>query len=275
MNGFFFYRNMATAARSVLQIMGFCLLIGTTVCAQETKSVAERPTISLSPSVVMLKGQPGQSSEQTLRLTNRTPILMSFEMVAEDVVIKDGKRVFVPAGETPQSIAATAVFSQNEVQVPPGQTAEVNVTLTVPPETRVRAVVVIFHGKDLIAVTTKARATASLGTLFTFNLSKDVRVDPGPVEITPQTPTANAAVIQSFTNTGKEPVVMKGVAVVLNQFREPVAKLTFNGRRLLPGEQQEFKSDVPVELKPGRYQVYASFLCAGKAITNSAGFVID
>jgi hypothetical protein len=124
-------------------------------------------------------------------------------------------------------------------------------------------------------LTTKAYATASLGTYIMLDLSQDVSVDPGPVEVTPQTPTAKAAVIQRFLNSGEEPVVMKGVAVVLNQFREPVAKMTFSERRLLPREQQEFKSDVPVELKPGRYQVYASFLCAGRAITNSAGFVID
>jgi len=57
------------------------------------------PSISLSPAVVMAKGNFGQGLTQTLTLTNQTGREFAFEMVAEDVVIKDGKRVFVSAGE--------------------------------------------------------------------------------------------------------------------------------------------------------------------------------
>ncbi len=56
----------------------------------------------------MAKGNFGQGLTQTLTLTNQTARDFAFEMVAEDVIIKDGKRVFVPAGETPNSIAASA-----------------------------------------------------------------------------------------------------------------------------------------------------------------------
>ena len=67
----------------------------------------------------MAKGNFSQTLSQTLTLTNQTARDFAFEMVAEDVVIKDGKRVFVTAGETPNSIAASAVFTQKTVLVKP------------------------------------------------------------------------------------------------------------------------------------------------------------
>src|SRR5690349_13041229 len=62
---------------------------------------ADKPSISLTPAVVMAKGSFSQTLSQTLTLTNQTARDFAFEMVAEDVVVKDGKRIFVTAGETP------------------------------------------------------------------------------------------------------------------------------------------------------------------------------
>src|SRR5258708_6268578 len=75
------------------------------------------PSISLTPAVVMAKGTFGQGLTQTLSLSNHTAVDFAFDLVAEDVVIKDGKRVFVPAGETEHSIATSAVFSQKTITV--------------------------------------------------------------------------------------------------------------------------------------------------------------
>src|SRR5579884_1161347 len=73
------------------------------------------PSLSLSPAVVMTKGGYGQSVTQTMVLTNGTSRPMAFDMMAEDAIVRDGKRVFVPAGELPGSIAATAIFSKQSV----------------------------------------------------------------------------------------------------------------------------------------------------------------
>ena len=83
----------------------------------------------------MAKGNFSQTLSQTLTLTNQTARDFAFEMVAEDVVIKEGKRVFVPAGETPNSIAASAVFTQKTVLVKPFSAASVDVRVTLPAET--------------------------------------------------------------------------------------------------------------------------------------------
>ena len=51
------------------------------------------------------------------------------------VLVKEGKRVFVPAGETEHSIAATAIFSQKLIVVKPNTSVNVDVRLTIPAET--------------------------------------------------------------------------------------------------------------------------------------------
>src|ERR1700739_1184229 len=107
---------------------------------------AEKPSISLTPAVVRATGGFRQTLSHRLPLTNPTARDFAFEMVAEDVVVKDGKRVFVTAGETPNSIAASAVFTQKTVLVKPFSSAAVDVRLTLPAETSIRAVVAMFRG---------------------------------------------------------------------------------------------------------------------------------
>ena len=91
--------------------------------------------LSLSPAVVMLRGEHGQSTTQVLTLRNGTSRAFSFELVAQDVIAPEGTRTLVDAGTIPGSIAETAVFSPRRVDVPPGQSVTVRVTVTLPPDT--------------------------------------------------------------------------------------------------------------------------------------------
>src|SRR5689334_8403581 len=141
----------------------------TGLAPQTTKDARESrpPSLSLSPAVVLARGAFGQSLSQTLTITNDTTNEFTFEMAAQDVIVKDGKRVFVPAGETEQSVAITAVFSQKTVLVKPFTSASVDVRFTIPAETKIRAVVALFRGVNRIGSPAGAVGmTASLGTLI-------------------------------------------------------------------------------------------------------------
>src|SRR5215470_9389156 len=105
-------------------------LIAANCIALFTATIATAGTLSLSPAVVNLLGEPGESTTQRLVLLNATAVPVSFDLAAEDVVVRGGKRVFVPAGEITGSIAATAVFSRKSVTVKPGESAAVDVTMT-------------------------------------------------------------------------------------------------------------------------------------------------
>src|SRR5579862_9371719 len=111
------------------------------------ESVAARESIALSPAIIMVRCRPGQSTTQTLTIINHTPATASFQLATEDVVVREGRRLFVPAGQTPNGIALSAVATPASVTVKPGESTSVTVTLTLPLETAQRAVVTFFRGR--------------------------------------------------------------------------------------------------------------------------------
>lgn len=248
------------------------------------------PSISLSPAVVMAKGSFGQVLTQTLTLSNNTGRDMAFELVAEDVIVKDGKRIFVPAGETENSIAAAAVFtpqtvqvkgasapefSRNTVLVKAHSAASANVHLTLPAQTKVRAVAAMFRGTDKLPTSSSAVGmTASLAALVTFNLSDNLKLEPEAVRVIPASETANMSIAQWISNTGSEPALLDGTAAVLNSSGGLVGKANFGPQRLLPGERLEFTAEYPDQLRPGDYRVLCSFQFEGKTITSEGKFKV-
>ncbi|HKF23673.1 MAG TPA: hypothetical protein VKE93_19010 [Candidatus Angelobacter sp.] len=248
------------------------------------------PSISLSPAVIMAKGNFSQQLTQTLTLSNNTGLDLAFELVAEDVIVKDGKRIFVPAGETPNSIAATAVFTPKTVEVK-GMAApaitkgailikayssgSADVRLTIPAETNIRAVALVFRGTDKLPTsTTGVGMTASLATLVTFNLSDNVKLAPESVRVTPASDTANMTIAQWIANTGTEPALPEGTAAVLSGSGSLVGKATFSPQRLLPGERLEFTAEYPDQLRPGDYRALCSFQFEGKTLTSDSSFKV-
>lgn len=244
-------------------ITALILLFATTALA------AEDGTLSLSPAVVMLRGDHGQSTTQTLTLTNTTSRAFSFDLVAQDVVTTNGKRSFVEAGSMAGSIAATAVFSQKHVEVPPGETARVTMTVTLPPDTSQRAMVAMFRGTNRV-LSGNTPMTASLGTLLTFQVSDSIELDTAPLVVRPQTATANLAISQACSNSGREPLVARGVMAVIDEKGALVGKSTLEPRRLLPGESAEIAGEYGGELDPGKYRVFVTYDYEGKTLTQSA-----
>jgi hypothetical protein len=235
----------------------------------------EKPSISLSPAVIMGRGTFGQGLTQTLTLSNNTGADLAFELLAEDMIVKDGKRVYFPAGELPDSIAATAVFSQKKVVVKAHTAASVELRLTIPAKTDVRAVVAIFRGTDVLPTASgTVGMTASLSALITFNLSENVKLEPEPAHVTPASASANMTISEWLQNAGTEPVLPEGTAAVLNEKGSLVGKAAFLEQRLLPGERQEFVAEFPEQLPAGTYRALCSFQFEGKTQTSSVDFKI-
>ena len=231
---------------------------GGNVAGQQPGAPPRQVGISLSPSVVMLSGQPGQAYRQMLRLTNHTSRELAFRLEAQDVVVEDGRRSFVAAGELPGSIAATAVFSPKEVVIAPGAAGVADVTLTVPHGTAVRGVAAIFRGRTVVGTQQGVAMTASLGALITFTLSTDVRLEAAIPDVTEQTDAANLALTEWVTNIGVEPVVASGAAAFLDESGALVGKVPVEPQRLMPGERVQFKAEYPALLAPGRYRAFLS-----------------
>lgn len=235
----------------------------------------EKPAITLSPAVIMIKGQFGAATTQTLTLTNRTAEEFAFEMIAQDVVVRDGQRVFVNAGELANGMARSADFSVKSGVVKPFTSVTVDVRLTIPKQTDVRAVVAIFRGTHEMSKGKNAVGMiASLGTLITFSLTDGMALTPAAVKVTANRAEANVTIAQPIANSGTEPVVPQGVAAILNRNGTLVAKSTFEPQRLLPGERLTFTTEYSGRLAPGSYKVLCSFEYEGKELTSSGTFDI-
>src|ERR1700730_8048407 len=142
---------------------------------------AGQASIALSPAIIMVRCKPGQSTTQTLTIVNHTANEVSFNLATEDVVVRDGKRSFSPAGQIANGIATSSVASPASVVVKAGEEASVQVTFTLPPETGQRAVVTFFRGSALPTDSGAIGLSASLGTLITFNVSSDYKLEAGAV----------------------------------------------------------------------------------------------
>lgn len=235
---------------------------------------ADDGALSLSPAVIMLRGNYGQSTTQTLTFRNGTSRAFSFDLTAQDVVIRDGKRSFADAGSIAGSIAATAVFSQQHVDVAPGETALVNVTVTLPAGTAQRAIVALFKGTNVV-MSGHIPMSASLGTLLTFTASDDAELTVSPLQVRTQNATANLGVAGTGTNTGREPIVARGVMAILDARGTLVGKSDLPPQRLMPGETMTIDGEYGGELAPDRYRVFVTYDFGGRSLSRSAEVVVQ
>ena len=225
--------------------------------------------VSLSPAVVMLRGQAGESATQTLVMRNGTSRPMSFELAAQDVVIQGGRRLMVPAGSIAGSIAATAVFSAPRITVPAGESTAVRMTVTVPSNASQRAVVALFRGTDKI-MRGNATSTASLGALMTFALTDNVAMTTQPLVVRTQSATSNLAVKQACVNSGSEPLVARGMLAVIGADGRLAGKAPLAPKRLLPGERAELGAEYAGEIPPGHYRLLVTYQYEGRSLTQGA-----
>ncbi|MBV9493859.1 MAG: hypothetical protein JOZ54_06410 [Acidobacteria bacterium] len=233
---------------------------------------ADPGTLSVSPAVVMLKGVAGQSTTQSMTILNGSSVPLSFDMVARDVVVKNGKRTFVNAGELPGSVAATAVFSPKSLNVAPGEKRTVEVTVTLPPQPAARAVVALFQGTTKLQ-RNGTQVTASLGTLLTFALSDNGTAEASPLVVHAPTATTNLNVGQQLANGGSEPVLAQGMLAILNSAGTLVAKQAMTPRRLLPGEKLDMSAEYGGELQAGHYRALVTYVLQNnKTVTSGAEF---
>ena len=241
--------------------VAFVLLLPGALMAQSSAP----ETLSVSPAVIELSGEPGQSTTQAIMIGNNTRNDVTFQPVANDVVVRDGKRVFVPAGEVAHSIAATMVFSPRRFVVPAGESRTVDVRVTVPAGVQHRSAVAIFDAPRNFATNTVAMV-ATVGVLLTFSLSKDIALSSTEINVRPPSSSRNAEFSQSVTNVGSEPVIAKGMIAILDAQQNIVGKIKLPPQRLLPHEQLPFKGEYSGDMRAGTYKVQSTIEFADQFI---------
>ncbi len=250
------------------------LMLLAAALASTTALVAGTGEVSVSPAVVMLRGNVGQSTTQTLTFTNGTSRPLSFEMKAYDAAVHDGNRLFVEAGSMPGSIAATAAFSPRLFTVPPRQSVLVSLTITIPPHPAVRAIAVMCEGTTKLG-TGPMRVSASVGTLLTFAIAGDVlAATASPLTVQPPTDSATLVAAQQLVNSGTEPLVATGMLAILDAAGSLAGKQEIPMWRLLPGEKKDMRVEYDGTLVPGRYRAMITYDLTEKTLTSIAEFSV-
>jgi len=228
--------------------------------------------LSVSPAVVMLRGEAGQSTTQTLTFTNGSSQTLAFEMKAQDAVVRNGKRVYVEPGTVAGSIAATAAFSPRLFTVESGQTVKIGVTVTIPPRPSVRAIAIMCQGTTKLG-NGPLRMTASVGTLMTFALTGDViAADALPLIVQAPTASSNFIAAHQVANSGTEPMVATGMLAILDANGSLVGRQTIPGWRMLPGEKSDIRVEYGGDLPAGHYRALVTYDLSDKTLTSSAEF---
>jgi hypothetical protein len=93
---------------------------------------------------------------------------------------------------------------------------------------------------------------------------------PRALVVQPQTATTSLTVAQTCTNSGREPLVAKGVVAVIGADGRLAGKAALTPHRLLPGEETQFNTEYAAELAPGHYRVLVTYDFEGRALTQSA-----
>jgi hypothetical protein len=254
-----------------MKILPLMTLTLTLMLALANTAAASDGSLSLSPSVIMMRGAAGQSTTQTMKLTNGASKSFSFDLQAQDVIVRDGRRVFLPAGQVPGSMASSTVFSRGSVTLAPGESVRVDVTVTIPPKPSGRAILALFHGTTKIP-RGKIGVTASLGMLLTFALSDEVLSSTTPLDVHPPTATSNLAVAQQLGNRGTEPFVATGVLAIIGSSGALVGRTQAPPRRLLPGERTDVRVEYVGSLAHGHYRALMTYQLAETSVTSSAEF---
>jgi hypothetical protein len=244
---------------------GWIFLVGAALLS----SLAQAQSITLSPAVVPLTGKRGQGITHTLTLRNDSSVPLSFVMEARDLVVREGRRAEVEAGRLPDSVAASALFSEPRLTVPAQSQGQVSVTLTLPPTVSHRAVNVYFRGDEPVRAG-RSQALLSLGTLFTFTLSDEIALTADALHAAPPSATRDLEVSLHLANSGREPVVPTGVLAILDAGGRLQGKQQLKIARLLPGELTSVVAAYAGELPPGTYQVVATLEAAGHPLTRQA-----
>jgi hypothetical protein len=247
--------------------------IATFILALAMTATAGDGALSVSPAVIILRGVAGQSTTQTMKLTNGTSRSFSFDLEAQDIVVRNGQRVFAAAGQLPGSIAATAAFSRKSVTLGPGESVRVQVTVTIPPKPAGRAILALFHG------TTKMQrgsfeSTVSLAMLLTFALSDDVVSSSTPLNVHPPTASSNLTATQQLVNSGSEPFVATGMLAIIGTGGALAGRTPVPSHRLLPGERTDIRAEFAGDLPPGHYRALMTYQLAATSVTSTTEFDI-
>lgn len=199
--GYVYTRRAQKASRDQTKVAGEASTPAPANAMVSAETTQGQEPISLNPTLSVVECEPGRSAKQTLTIANATTSELTFEMTAKDLVVRDGKAAFLPAGATLNGLAATAVFSEKYFNVKPRQTKVVSIEFTVHPQTAARGMLVLLQATDKITFG-KTTMTPNLGAVITIEAPERTTADLGGVGANAPAGTVSFAISQWMSDAG-------------------------------------------------------------------------
>ncbi len=258
---------MAVLSASILP---FASVFSANTIAQQLPGQA----FEISPPVVELKADPGESVNFNLKFRNITTTALKITSEVNDFVARgeDGQpRLLLDSSEQSSFTLAAYVRSIPNFKLEPQEQKVVKIFIDVPKDASPGGHygVVRFTGTPVTLGNASAVAlNASLGSLVLLNVSGDVKESLSFIEFSTSQNGVNKHLFEQgpltfserFQNTGNVHVKPVGAVRVTNLFGQEVAKLDMNdnGGNILPDSIRRFEQTFSKRFMFGKYKAEAS-----------------
>jgi hypothetical protein len=127
---------------------------------------------SVSPSRLVFSGSPGETISQSITFSNNSPIVLSFINRIQDWDRDSlGNKSYYDGGTKPQSNAKWINLSSNSVEIQPGETKQVIVSLNIPAGAKT-----LTHSMIFFTQVKQQQAAQTKGTSIGINILMEVGV---------------------------------------------------------------------------------------------------
>lgn len=201
-------------------------------------------SVTIDPAVIEIEGTPGTAVERSIVLTNNLPWDVDVEVVAEDVVIRDGVRTYVPTGETRGGIAASIIARPRKLRIGTGARATVTAIVTAP-EARSQSAAALFFRAVPIQQDVSSGVRINIGCLIVLQQGDDPLLEFERPSID-----SEGTLTQTIENRGGDIAIVRGTVRLLEDSLDQLVQLP--SVRLLPGERYAWITRLPAPLRHAR-----------------------
>ena len=212
---------------------------------------------NVEPARIEVSVPPGQRRGKRVEVTNSSENPVHLTLYVRDVVtLPDGSTDYPPAGSTEWSCANWIQFVPAELDLVPGQTKDVRVSLTVPPEASGGHYAILFFESGPSYKEQGIGVNFRIGALVDAAVPNTQRYQAKLAELSFVPPNQIKLVV---LNEGNFLIRPKGKIKVLNAKGAKVAQLDLNPDRVgvLPKTLRAIPHTLEKALVPGSYRVKA------------------
>ena len=250
----FGWNHSQSAIRNPQFRWGASLLFVALACGSGP-TVAEAFSFSIEPSRIELSIPAGKQRGKTVRIDNRkSEEPLHITVYAQDVVfLPDGTSEFAEPGSTTWSCARWVKVVPEEVDIPPGKSQEVRVSVAVPEGARGGYYAMVFFESRPSYVEKGLGINFRIGALTEVSIPKTEVYQAKLVQLA--WPEPHEIQVEIY-NEGNVLIRPKGTLKLFNAQKRKVAQLELNPQRLgiLPKTARSFHVSVN-SVEPGTYEL--------------------